>query len=146
MRWDSLYVEGICKIGLISDGKRRKGKEYNYFDDKPIITSNIPKEGEEFISYETLKVGQFITGIIHHIDQKTIYLTINISVSDSSSIFNKNKIIKKFTHVFENEDDNYLILKSNHESFAILNHQGLIDDKEIMIFKIVIKSFFIFYM
>lgn len=70
----------------------------------------------------------------------SIYLAINISVSDSSSIFNKNKIIKKFTHVFENEDDNYLILKSNHESFAILNHQGLIDDKEIMIFKIVIKK------
>ena len=52
-------------------------KEYNYFDDKPIITSNIPKEGEEFISYETLKVGQFITGIIHHIDQNTIFIKIN---------------------------------------------------------------------
>jgi len=52
-------------------------KEYNYFDDKPIITTNIPKETEDFISYETIKVGQFITGIIHHLDSKTIYLTIN---------------------------------------------------------------------
>ena len=52
-------------------------KEYNYFDDKPIITTNIPKESEDFISYETLQVGQFITGIIHHLDSKTIYLTIN---------------------------------------------------------------------
>ena len=52
-------------------------KEYNYFDDKPIITTNIPKDTTEFVSYESLKVGQFITGLIHHIDQKTIYLTIN---------------------------------------------------------------------
>jgi hypothetical protein len=70
----------------------------------------------------------------------SIYLAINISVSDSSSIFNKSKITKKFTHVFENEDDNYLILKSNHESFAILKYQSLIDEKEIMIFKIVMKN------
>ena len=52
-------------------------KEYNYFDDKPIITTNIPKDSEDFISYDTLKVGQFITGIIHHIDQNTIYVIIN---------------------------------------------------------------------
>ena len=52
-------------------------KEYNYFDDKPIITTNIPKDTTDFVSYESLKVGQFITGIIHHIDQKTIYITIN---------------------------------------------------------------------
>ena len=52
-------------------------KEYNYFDDKPIITTIIPKDNTDFVSYESLKVGQFITGIIHHIDQKTIYITIN---------------------------------------------------------------------
>ena len=52
-------------------------KEYNYFDDKPIITTNIPKDTQDFISYETLKVGQFITGVIHHIDQNIIYVTIN---------------------------------------------------------------------
>ena len=52
-------------------------KEYNYFDDKPIITTDIPKESDNFISYETMKVGQFITGVINHIDQKVIYITIN---------------------------------------------------------------------
>ena len=70
----------------------------------------------------------------------SVYLAINIFVSDSSSIFNKNNIIKKFTHVYEKKDDTYLILKSNHESLAILNHQSLIDEKEIMIFKIVMKK------
>ena len=50
-------------------------KEYNYFDDKPILTTKTEKD--DFISYETLKVGQFITGTIHHIDQNTIFVLIN---------------------------------------------------------------------
>ena len=69
----------------------------------------------------------------------SIYLVVSIVVSDSSCIFNKNKIIKKYTHVFEKEDENYLILKSNHVSFAILKYQGLIEENEIIIFKTDIK-------
>ena len=69
----------------------------------------------------------------------SIYLVVSIVVSDSSCIFNKNKIIKKYIHVFEKEDENYLILKSNHVSFAILKYQGLIEENEIIIFKTDIK-------
>ena len=52
-------------------------KEYNYFDDKPIITTNISNLNQEFISYDTIKIGQFLSCLIKHIDQNTIYVTIN---------------------------------------------------------------------
>ena len=52
-------------------------KEYNFFDDKPIITTNISNIDEEFISYETIKVGQFVSCLIKHIDQNTLHVTIN---------------------------------------------------------------------
>ena len=52
-------------------------KEYNFFDDKPIITTNISNTNEEFISYDTIKIGQFVSCLIKHIDQNTIYVTIN---------------------------------------------------------------------
>ena len=52
-------------------------KEYNFFDDRPIITTNLSSTNEEFISYETLKVGQFVTCLIKHIEQNTLHITIN---------------------------------------------------------------------
>jgi len=52
-------------------------KEYNYFDDKPIITTNISNLNQEFISYDTIKIGQILSCLIKHIDQNTIYVTIN---------------------------------------------------------------------
>ena len=52
-------------------------KEYNFFDDKPIITTNISNQNQDFISYETIKVGQFLTGKIKHIDQNTLHIIIN---------------------------------------------------------------------
>ena len=63
-----------------------------------------------------------------------IFLSLIMLISDSSSIFNKRKIIDKTRYIFK-EDDIYLILKSNHESFAIANSQKLIEEKEILIFK-----------
>ena len=52
-------------------------KEYNFFDDKPIITTNISNSDQEFISYDTIKVGQFLSCLIKHIDQNTLHVTIN---------------------------------------------------------------------
>ena len=52
-------------------------KEYNFFDDKPIITTNISSNNEEFISYETIKVGQFLSCLIKHIEQNILFVTIN---------------------------------------------------------------------
>ena len=52
-------------------------KEYNFFDDKPIITTNLSKQNQDFISYETIKVGQFLSGVIKHIDQNTLHIIIN---------------------------------------------------------------------
>ena len=52
-------------------------KEYNYFDDKPIITTNISSTNQEFISYETIKVGQILSCIIKNIEQNTLHVTIN---------------------------------------------------------------------
>ena len=52
-------------------------KEYNFFDDRPIITTNLSSTNGEFISYETIKVGQFVTCLIKHIEQNTLHVTIN---------------------------------------------------------------------
>ena len=52
-------------------------KEYNFFDDKPIITTNISNSEQGFISYETIKVGDFVSCQIKHIDPKTLHVTIN---------------------------------------------------------------------
>ena len=52
-------------------------KEYNFFDDKPIITTNISNSEEGFISYDTIKVGDFVSCLIKHIDPKTLHVTIN---------------------------------------------------------------------
>ena len=52
-------------------------KEYNFFDDRPIITTHISNSNEEFISYETIKVGQFVSCFIKNIEQNTLHITIN---------------------------------------------------------------------
>jgi len=69
-----------------------------------------------------------------------IDLSLILLVSNVSSIFNKNKIIDKFRYTFK-ADDNYFILKRNHESFAISNFQQWIEEEEMLIFKrIKLKS------
>ena len=52
-------------------------KEYNFFDDKPIITTNLSNSNQGFISYETIKIGDIESCLIKHIDQNTLHVTIN---------------------------------------------------------------------
>lgn len=68
----------------------------------------------------------------------SIGLVSYISISDSKSIFDNEKIIKKYTILIK--EDFYLILKKDHQSLALLKEQGSIEKDEIIIFQVKIKS------
>ena len=67
-----------------------------------------------------------------------ISLVSNITISNSQKIFDKNKIIGEY--IILQEKESYLILKNNHQSFAISENQKDINEDEFQIFKVIIKN------
>ena len=62
----------------------------------------------------------------------------NVTISNSQKIFDKNKIIGEY--IILQEKESYLILKNNHQSFAISENQKDINEDEFQIFKVIIKN------
>ena len=67
-----------------------------------------------------------------------ISLVSKITISNNQKIFDKKEIIGEYTILQEKES--YLILKNNHQSFAISENQKDINEDEFQIFKVIIKK------
>lgn len=64
--------------------QKLKIKEYNYFDNNPVL---ILDDGKESYTWENLKIGQVLIGEIIKIDLEKIYLKISKNISGTLSKF-----------------------------------------------------------
>ena len=76
-------------------------KEYNFFDDKPILSAKKESIGGDFLTWKSMKVGNFVRGTVKEIlsDKLIIKLNTIIDVTlprEHITDFPLHKIPKKF--------------------------------------------------
>ena len=76
-------------------------KEYNFFDDKPMLTAKKESIDREFLTWKNLKVGKFLNGVIKEILSDKIIIKLNrfiegILTREHITDFPLTKIPKKF--------------------------------------------------
>lgn len=76
-------------------------KEYNFFDDKPILTARSDSISREFLNWKNLTVGKFVKGVVKEILSDKIILKLNSFIEgtipkEHITDFPLSKIPKKF--------------------------------------------------